>query len=219
MNITIVQNSSYGSAGLVDDYIRARGWTGRQILSAEDLIWTDLDRIEADRVVFLGSPRGVYETHVQWISRQHALMRRMIDKDIPVFGICFGAQLLAAVSGGHVGPMGRSFRGWIANEESTDPISHGPWLRWHGDAITLPQHASPLAADQGTVQAFRMGRHVGVQFHPEVSGNLLRGWLQERDPSDHEARAALERAAAFADGHAAEIRRRAFDLFDFAFAA
>lgn len=217
MNVTVIQNSAYGRAGLIEKYIAAKGWTHRRTLSPKELVATDLADIVDDVVVFLGSRRGVYETHIQWIARQRALMRRLLANSVPVFGICFGAQLMATALDGAVAPMGHRCRGWMTNETAADSVWQGPWLRWHGDFITLPGTVKVFAADRDIVQAFAQGSAAGVQFHPEVSGDLLLKWAGYRASMADTDRAALDKAITYAESHAVEIEKRAFDLFDHVF--
>ena len=56
-------------------------------------------------------------------------------------------------------------------------IPAGPWLEFHGDRCLLPAGATVLARNEVAVQAFRIGRHLAVQFHPEVDGPQLKRWL------------------------------------------
>ncbi|WP_423414556.1 type 1 glutamine amidotransferase [Hyphomicrobium sp. B1] len=214
MRVTVIQNSAYGSAGLVEKFIASKGWTCRRTLSPKDIVTTDLADIADDVVVFLGSRRGVYETHIQWIARERALMKRLIDNAIPVLGICFGAQLLATALGGTVKPIGHRYRGWMENAFASTPVWQGPWLRWHGDFITLPGEIKVLARDNETVQAFEYGNAVGVQFHPEVSNAVLKDWGAYRRSMPEEDQISLAKALNYADDHAYEIEKRAFELFD-----
>jgi len=217
MKATIIQNSAYGAAGLVQEFITAKGWTARQTLLPADLIHRDLRTVVDDVVILLGSPRGTYETHVQWIARELALVRRLVAEEVPLFGICFGAQMIATTLGGSSTPMDHRYRGWMPNHEVVSEVWRGPWLRWHGDVIALPSEAEIFSADGDVVQAFRRGTAVGVQFHPEVSADLLRAWLEERGTGDGSGRAELETAIAYADANGPAIRRRAFDLFEHVF--
>lgn len=214
MKITVIQNSSYGHAGLVEKFKAAKGWSCRRTISPREILTTDLANIIDDAVVFLGSRRGVYETHVQWIARERALMKRLVDNSVPVFGICFGAQLLATALGGTVSPMGHTFRGWMENAIASAPVWQGPWLRWHGDFITLPGDLKVLASDNNTIQAFERGNAIGVQFHPEVSNAVLKDWDAYRTAMPEADQQSLDKALRYAGDHATEIEKRAFALFD-----
>ena len=217
MNVTIFQNSTYGASGLIGEFIQAKGWTSRRTIFPEDVIRGDLDSFADDAVVFFGSPHGVYETNIPWIARQRQLIANLIAQGTPVLGVCFGGQLLATAAGGTVAPMGKRYRAWLCNEYATDDLWRGPWQRWHGDFITLPDTVEVFARDQGTVQAFQYGSGVGLQFHPEVSADLLDGWERESDPTDQASVAAYKVARKIAVEQSVAIRNRAFALFDHIF--
>ena len=217
MNVTIFQNSTYGASGLIGEFIQAKGWTSRRTIFPEDVIRGDLDSFADDAVVFFGSPHGVYETNIPWIARQRQLIANLIAQGTPVLGVCFGGQLLATAAGGTVAPMGKRYRAWLCNEYATDDLWRGPWLRWHGDFITLPDTVEVFARDLGTVQAFQYGSGVGLQFHPEVSADLLDGWERESDPTDQASVAAYKVARKIAVEQSVAIRSRAFALFDHIF--
>ena len=74
--------------------------------------------------------------------------------------------------------MERKEIGW----KMVDPVDHGlippgPWLEFHGDRCLPPAAAAVLARNEAGVQAFSLGRHLALQFHPEVDGAQLKGWL------------------------------------------
>ena len=97
---------------------------------------------------------------------------------MPVFGICFGAQSLCAALGGRVTAAARKEVGWtVIDSYDPDLIPVGPWLEFHGDTCLPPPRAKILARNEVGVQAFTIGRHLAVQFHPEVDGPQLRKWL------------------------------------------
>jgi GMP synthase-like glutamine amidotransferase len=100
--------------------------------------------------------------------------------------VCFGAQVLAAALGGTVERAPRPELGWCRVESTTAAIAEGPWFQWHRDRFTLPAGALSLAHNELGVQAFRRGRSVGVQFHPEVDHRLLSSWLAGSRPAEGE---------------------------------
>jgi len=63
-------------------------------------------------------------------------------------------------------------------------IPAGPWLEFHNDRCLPPAAATVLARNDVAVQAFRIGRHLAVQFHPEVDGPQLKRWLDAHTDSD-----------------------------------
>lgn len=113
-----------------------------------------------------------------WIAREVAFLRAAHDAGVPVLGICFGAQAICAALGGRIERMGSSEIGWFTVDSADeDAVPVGPWLEFHEDRCLLPAAATVLARNDAAVQAFRIGRHFAVQFHPEVDGPQLKRWL------------------------------------------
>ena len=106
-------------------------------------------------------------------------MRQAVDADVPVLGVCFGGQLLARAIGGHVYRSDDSEIGWLPIH-STDPefVPEGPWFQWHFDTFTLPSTATVVADSAVGPQAFVVGRSLGLQFHPEVTTEIMDEWVR-----------------------------------------
>ncbi|WP_270935341.1 type 1 glutamine amidotransferase [Falsiroseomonas oryzae] len=181
MKLLIVRNSENAPEGAFGEWLAQQGHA-LAVTSGEALDQAAMDAAEA--VVVLGSPHGVYDTHIPWVARQRALVAARLAARRPTIGICFGAQMIAAAAGGDSARMsdGRFFRGWFGVERVADPVLAGPWPRWHGDAITAPPGAAVLAEDAGTVQAIALPRAIGVQFHPEATPEILQGWAERFTP-------------------------------------
>lgn len=217
MQVTVIQHSKSGHAGLIGDYLVERAGAALRVVRSDEGETLTLDDVRADAVVVMGSARGVYETEIPWVMSQRALMKEMVDEGVPVFGVCFGAQLLATALGGDVKPTGGFYLGWRGNEEPAEPIWQGPWLRWHGDHVSLPDDVEVHARADGLVQAFRRGPAVGVQFHPEASADMLDLWAAEARLTGAIAEKA-SKASAHARDNAQALRAEAYRLFDHVFA-
>jgi GMP synthase (glutamine-hydrolysing) len=128
-------------------------------------------------LVVLGSEAAAYDDTVAWLAPELAVLRAAVDAGTPVLGICFGAQALARVLGGAVGPAAAPERGFVTLG-TADPaaLPAGTWLEFHDDALTLPPGAALLAENATGVQAFAHGPHLGVQFHPEITPRVLATW-------------------------------------------
>jgi GMP synthase (glutamine-hydrolysing) len=143
-------------------------------------------------VIVTGSGAMVTDKHA-WSERSAAWLREAAHEGVPLFGICYGHQLIAHALGGEVGynPSGREM-GTIGLElhppAEEDPLFRGlpaqfpaqathlqSVLRAPADALVLAR--SPL----DDCHAFRWREHVwGVQFHPEFSGTHMRGYVRAR---------------------------------------
>jgi GMP synthase-like glutamine amidotransferase len=118
------------------------------------------------------------------LDRQIDWIRRADEAGTAILGIGHGARVLALALGGAVEPAARPLRGWAMVDTSVPHlIAGGPWLTWQHDVITLPPHAERLAHNRLGPQAFRLGRHLGVQFHPEATPEILAGWAAAFDAS------------------------------------
>ncbi|MGQ4386707.1 type 1 glutamine amidotransferase [Streptomyces sp. SAS_270] len=147
---------------------------------APDVAFDFPEAADWDLVVSLGAPWSVYDTAAvgSWIEGELALLRKAHHLGVPVLGVCFGAQALTTALGGSVEPAPRPEIGWT-EIDSHDPslVGHGPWMQWHYDRCVLPPGAEEVAVNAVGVQAFRAGRSLGVQFHPEITMRMLCGWL------------------------------------------
>jgi GMP synthase-like glutamine amidotransferase len=138
----------------------------------------------ADHIVVLGAVSSVNDPD-PWIAAELDWLRAADQAGVPVLGICFGAQALCVAFGGRVEAMARREIGWtMIDSADPDVIPPGPWLEFHNDRCLPPPAAAILAGNDAAVQAFRIGPHLGVQFHPEVDGPLLKLWLDAHTDSD-----------------------------------
>jgi GMP synthase-like glutamine amidotransferase len=133
-----------------------------------------------DALVFYGAAWSVYDTATigSWIGDEIAFARSGISLGVPVLGICFGGQMLAAAVGGSVSLAPVPEIGWVrVSSSAPDLIEAGPWFSWHFDRFTVPSGVDLVARTSLANQAFSVGRVLGLQFHPEVTTEVLEAWL------------------------------------------
>jgi GMP synthase (glutamine-hydrolysing) len=141
-------------------------------------------------LVILGGPMCLDQSdRFPHLKYEMQLIEQALRQDIPVLGICLGAQLMAKTLGAWVGPNQEKEIGWY-NLDLTQAGQEDPVLRhlkpvekifqWHGDTFTLPQGAVHLASSSAcTQQAFRYGnKSYALQFHLEVDEPMIERWLQ-----------------------------------------
>jgi GMP synthase-like glutamine amidotransferase len=178
MRVMVVRHHAGDSPGFIGAAFEARGATVTTHLFPDEGPLPAAG--DADHLIVLGAVPSVYDDGPGrgWIAEELAWLRRADEAGVPVFGICFGAQSLCAALGGRVTAAARKEVGWtVIDSYDPDLIPVGPWLEFHGDTCLPPPRAKILARNEAGVQAFTIGRHLAVQFHPEVDGPQLRKWL------------------------------------------
>jgi GMP synthase-like glutamine amidotransferase len=175
----------------------------------------EVDPTGYDLIVSLGSEFAAFDDSKAFVPREAKLMRTAIDADVPVLGLCFGGQMLARVLGGEVFRGERSEIGWLpVRSQDPDLVADGPWFQWHFDSFTLPPGATQIAESDVGPQAFIAGRSLGLQFHPEVTTQIMDDWVHayrhELDADGVDPDALLEETKR----RAIESKRMAFQLFE-----
>jgi GMP synthase (glutamine-hydrolysing) len=138
---------------------------------------------DVDGIVSLGGEESVLDGNLE---AEAALLRQAVAQDIPVLGVCLGAQLLAHALGGRVMRRPRRLVAWTPLRSLHDdpvlgrlpPHAHG--LHWNEDAFEPPPGAVELLVrPDGFGEGFRIGRAWGIQFHPEVTPAGLDSWYAD----------------------------------------
>ena len=166
------------------------------------------NELDADFWVISGSRHGVYDT-LSWISPLKKFILRCVKKKVPIFGICFGHQILAEALGGKV----RKFdKGWGLGVHKYDIKEK---LRWdtprdrsfcgfaiHQDQILVPPpdsiHVATSEFCKYALLAYGNNSKpyaVSIQSHPELTqhyvSSLIRYRLENGDFPKNIARSAL----------------------------
>jgi GMP synthase-like glutamine amidotransferase len=196
----VIQHDDNGPAGHVSDWLAARG--------AEQDLWPirhdsgSPDPLAYDLIASLGSEHTAYDDAIPWLGHEMGLLRDAFEAGVPVLGICFGSQLLARALGGRAMRAPHAEVGWVAvRTREPEFVPVGPWLQWHYDTFTPPPGASLLAESPAGPQAYTIGRSLGVQFHPEVTPQIVGDWVAS-------GQAALAREGIDGDHLLAETRER-----------
>jgi GMP synthase (glutamine-hydrolysing) len=147
-----------------------------------------------DAVLVFGGVMHADQDHLHpWLREESMLLQRLLDLQVPVLGVCLGAQLIARAAGAAVGPSSEPEVGWRTVELTAaardDPLFSGLPARfeafqWHFYTHGIPAGGVELARSRVCTQAFRLGEAAwGVQFHPEVTAGQIEGWTSE-SPED-----------------------------------
>lgn len=213
LRVLIIQHEEPTPPGYVDEWLaKHRAEVDTLRIDIDD---RDVDPTAYDLIVSLGSEYAAFDDTKPFVPREASLLRAAVDDDVPVLGLCFGGQMLARVLGGQGFRGEESEIGWLP-VESSDPdlVPEGPWFQWHFDSFTVPPGATVIAKTDVGPQAFVAGRSLGLQFHPEVTTEIMDDWVRvyrhELDGDGVDPDALLEETKQLAD----ESRSRAMQLFE-----
>ncbi len=177
LRVLIVQNEGPSPGGLISQWLDEQGADVSVLRIDEE--HRDVDPRNYHLLVPLGSEFAAYDESRPFVERSKVLLQRAVEADVPVLGVCFGGQLLASVLGGQAFRAAESEIGWIPLR-TRDPelVSEGPWFQWHFDTFSTPPGARLIAETDAGPQAYVAGRNLGVQFHPELTPEIMEGWVR-----------------------------------------
>jgi len=141
-------------------------------------------------VIILGGPMNVdEESRYPFLTEEKAFIRELMRKEIPLLGICLGAQLIAQAAGGRMYQADEKEFGWypveLTEDGARDCLFQGvPRLyevfQWHEDTFSIPPQGKRLVTARGCPnQGFKVGKRAyGMQFHLEADATMINEWLQ-----------------------------------------
>jgi GMP synthase (glutamine-hydrolysing) len=183
--ILSIQNISCETLGTLEDLLISKGYVLNKVLAPTEPI--PHSAIEFSAIILLGGPMSVYEG-IPFLNKEQSLIRDAFRRNIPILGVCLGSQLIAGALGGTVYKGAKKEIGWYdvkLTDKGLDNLFKGlkkselRVFQWHGDTYTLPQDAVVLAYSDLYPQAFRIGSAYGLQFHLEVTIQMIKAWTEE----------------------------------------
>lgn len=138
-------------------------------------------------LIFMGGSMNVTDP-LQWINEEKTLISKAIEKNIPVMGICLGAQLMSAAMGGKITHDPNMEIGWHKVEPDIS-AKDNEWLKdlpdefvpfhWHADTFAIPKDATVLLHSKCRMnQAFSINNSIAIQFHLEMTNEMVKKWAQ-----------------------------------------
>jgi GMP synthase-like glutamine amidotransferase len=180
-HLLVIEHELDAPAGLLGPWAQARGLALSTVhLGAGDRLPARLPGCGG--LVVLGSEQTAYDDAIPWLAGELDLVGQALAGGVPVLGICFGGQVLARALGARVYRLPEPEIGWVRLASDHPGLAAGPWLEWHRDGFDLPPGTRELATGGVSVQAFAIGPHLGLQFHPEATEPITQGWLRATQP-------------------------------------
>lgn len=181
-DVLILQNSKIEGPGVLGNLLESDGFTLKTIYTKQEKIPTN----NFSLLVVLGSTESANELHSYLIEEQK-LIKKTVEKNIPVLGICLGSQLIAKTFGGIVYTGSKKEIGFYDDVELDDQSKVFSGIKnpmtvfhWHGDTFTLPEKSVRLAHSKNYEnQAFQIQSAIGLQFHLEVDETIVNLWLDK----------------------------------------
>jgi len=190
MRVLVIMHVENEGPGVFGELLRA---AGAEVLVARLHLGDALpDPRELDAVLSMGGPMNVYEEQrYPFLRDETRFLQIAAEQNLPVLGICLGAQMIAKAAGAAVTRNPVEEVGWsmvdLTDEGLADPLFRGlpgvlPVFQWHGDTFAIPEGGALLATGTGCYnQAFRFRRSYGLQFHLEADRALLAEWFAGKE--------------------------------------
>jgi GMP synthase (glutamine-hydrolysing) len=185
--LLVLQHAACEPPGVYEDELRSRGIAIERSIVAEADELPDWEGFAG--ILVMGGAMGAHdEDSHPWLAAEKRLIGEAVDAGTPYWGVCLGAQLLAASLGAGVAPGPLAELGVMDVEltaaAARDPVFAAaprrfPTLQWHRDSYELPAGAVRLArSERYEQQAFSLGSAYAVQFHLEVDQRLAARWME-----------------------------------------
>jgi GMP synthase-like glutamine amidotransferase len=184
MRLLVVMNQGDTALGVFSQELKLR-FSSIEFAYREEIELLQTSEMP-DTLLLLGSDWSVYDEFCRAsVEIEMSLVRNCALNAIPILGICFGAQVISQAFGGDVFRAIKPEIGWrdVESLDRESPVT-GRWMQWHYDSFTAPRGFDVLAENSAGVQAIRLGRTLGVQFHPEVDADVVTRWSLGRGSAE-----------------------------------
>lgn len=185
MHIHFIQHMPFENPGSIADWAKEKNYTTSYTKIFEDANFISIDSL--DVLVIMGGVMGVYEEDkYEWMKAEKTFIKKSIEANKKVLGVCLGAQFIAEALGAKVFAHTKKEIGWfevekVASHKLTENLPQMfTTFHWHGDTFTLPENTIQLFKTQACEQqGFVYNNYVaGLQFHMEAKEDLLNGMTE-----------------------------------------
>lgn len=181
-DVLVIKNSKIEGLGTLKNLLESDGFDIHTIFAKKDKIPNE----SFDFLVILGANESANDD-LSYLLEEQKLIRKYVEDNIPILGICLGSQLIAKSLGAIVysGPVKEiGFYEDVVFDDKSNLFSgiKNPTsvFHWHGDSFDLPSNSIRLAHSKNYQnQAFQHQSAVGVQFHLEVNQSIVELWLEK----------------------------------------
>jgi GMP synthase-like glutamine amidotransferase len=189
VRVLAIVHEDHAGPGVFGDEIRGRGDTMDEWMVPTDA-GPPADPLGYDAVLVLGGAMNVGDDEAHpWLATERGLLGSLLERRVPLLGLCLGAQMVAAAAGTVPRRAPRPEIGWHS-VELTEAGRDDPLLsplapafeafQWHSYEFPLPPGAVALARSKVCLQAARIGEAAwAIQFHPEVSAADALHWTED----------------------------------------
>ena len=176
MRVLVVGNRGDADPGLVGGRLAELGFSFERNEREYPREWKSLAAV--DLVLLLGSEWSVYwEGNQDEVAAESDLVRSAMQRGVPIFAICYGAQLVSHALGGTVSRSAQPELGWHAVSSTVHPdLLQHTWLQWHYDVFSVPPSLKVVASNDVGPQAMSGKRLFATQFHPEATTEIIERW-------------------------------------------
>ena len=187
--LSVVHDPSHtGGGGLFETVAVERGHRHERWVAPNGAHESDPAAYDAI-MVFGGAMHPDQDAEHPWLPSEADFIRGALEAQVPLLGVCLGSQLIARAAGAPVGPARAPEVGWhrvkLTEAGRADPVigvlpGHVEAFQWHYYTFDLPADGVLLASSATANQAYRIGdRTWGIQFHAEVTRQMVETWLVE----------------------------------------
>lgn len=179
-SVAILQHEYNEPGGLFADYIRE---CGRELVQIPLYETNEVPPLHATHLIIMGGPMSVNdEREFPWLIAEKQIIREWVAKGRPVLGICLGAQLIASSFGALVYPCKKEL-GWssvnaIGDELFPELPGRFNVFQMHGETFDIPEPGMLVFRGEEVLnQAICIGSALGLQFHTELTLEMIQDWI------------------------------------------